>query len=165
MVEQNRTAEFFRQNVADLAEALQNRVLIDQRTNRQVQLTRLEPYPKVGPRYRDIAGKNMAPGELWTPYFPVRRMNQALIVAREVESGVGSCVRVLRGSYYDLEREEFIPMAREGDVAGHFGLEKFEKASLRFLDESDALYIVRGEAREVNINPSEANGELKRLLQ
>lgn len=167
MIEQNRTVEFFNQNVADLAEALQNRVLIDQATNKQLQLTRLEPYPKVGPRYRDIVGQSMQPGEFWAPYIPVRRMSQALIVATSTEAGVGACVRVLRGSYYDLEKGEFVLMPREGGVASYLELGKFERAGLRFLDESDMLYIVRGEqiAENPEIQSEEANGELKRLLR
>lgn len=145
MTEQNRTSEFFTQNVADLAEALQGRVLIDQTSNKQVQLTRLEPYPKVGPRYRDIAGKKMQPGELWTPYIPLRKMSQSLIIARGEESDVGACVRALRASYYDLEKGEFVPMPREGDIASFLELGRFMRTNLRFLDESDILYIIRGE--------------------
>lgn len=164
MVEQNRTAEFFKQNVADLSEALQNRVLVDQASNRRIQLNRLEPYPKVGPRYRDIVGKNMQPGELWTPHIPVRRMNQALIIATSVEPGVGACVRVIRGSYSDPEKGEFVPMPREGDLAVYLDMGRFERARLIFLDESENLYVVRGEAIKA-INPDEANSELKRLLQ
>ncbi len=170
MVE-NRTTEFFNQNVADLEEALRNRILIDQTANKQVQLTRLEPYPKVGPRYRAIIAEKMQPGEIWIPYIPVRRMSQSLIIAKSIEPEVGACVRVLRGSYYDLEKGEFVPMPREGDIAKYLGLGQFERASLRFLDESEALYIIRGEHirnspdASAGINPDEANGELKKLLQ
>lgn len=164
MVEQNRTAEFFNQNVADLSEALQYRVLIDQASNRRVQLARLEPYPRVGQRYRDIVGKNMQPGELWAFYIPVRRMSQTLIIAKSVEPGVGACVRVIRGNYFDSQKGEFVPMAREGDIAGHFEMGKFERARLVFLDESQDLYVVSGEAVK-GINADEANGELRRLLQ
>lgn len=145
MPEQERTIEFFNQNIADLAEALQNRVLIDQASNRQVQLTRLEPYPKVGPRYRGIVDQNMQPGEFWTLYFPVRRMSQSLIIARSIEREVGACVRVLRGRYYDLEKGEFIAMPREGDIANFLKLGRFMRTKLRFLDESDILYLTRGE--------------------
>ena len=164
MAEQEKTIEFFNQNVADLAEALQDRVLIDQATNKQVQLTRLEPYPKVGPRYRGIVDQNMQPGELWTPHIPVRRMSQSLIIARRVESEVGACVRVLRGNYYDLEKDTFVPMPREGDIAIFLGLGNFDRTSLRFLGESEALYIVRGEGSQ-SVNPDEANGQLRKLLQ
>lgn len=164
MAEQERTIEFFNQNVADLAESLQNRVLIDQATNKQVQLTRLEPYPKVGLRYKGIVDQNMQPGELWIPYIPVRRMSQLLIIARSIEPEVGACVRTLRASYYDLEKDTFVPMPREGDVAIFLGLGNFERASLRFLDESGALYIVRGEGSQ-SVNPDEANGQLRKLLQ
>ena len=140
--EEVRTQEFFNQSVSTLARKLRNMVIVLEGTNKQIQLTELQAfgYNDVGKRYDQM--EDMRPGDLWAAPFPFRRMRQSLIVAKE-RGLVGACVRVVRASRFDTRSGEFVPMRKEGEIAGYLGLRDNQVCKLEFRDKSDTLYLAK----------------------
>ncbi len=138
---QRRTEAFFGQSPAILARQLQDVVIQVEGTNRAIRLTSLESWrlSQVGKRYSPM--QEMKLGDLWAP--PVRTMRQSLIVAQDM-GRVGACVRILRAATYDPGTSSYVEMVREGQTAEYLGMDKNVIASLRFVDESDTLYLSRG---------------------
>ena len=172
MAEQDRTTAFFEQSVGNLTRELQGRVIVDRETDRRIILTRLEVYPRnVGPIYGAIAQLNMQPGELWVPYIPRRKMRQSLVIAKSEEVGIGACVRIVRASNYDQRSGIFVSLRLESDIANYLELRNYERGILRFLDETDNLYLLRTEETNdprsitTQVSPGEADEDLTRLLQ
>ncbi|MEK7517475.1 MAG: hypothetical protein AAB583_02905, partial [Patescibacteria group bacterium] len=148
-------------------------------TDKRIRIVAAQPYPKsmVGERYKKRGIENMEPGDLWSP--SMRTIKQSLIVAKD-EDGVGGCVRLLAAEYWDPTRQRFVSQlttgegsyseTREGDIANYFGLERYERSRLQFLDESNTLYLVRGAydvvgREDQEISPEEANRELEKFLK
>lgn len=162
---EDRTVAFFRNNYEVLAEELIGRVIQLQGSYKKILLTEVKAYGKIGPGYQAIEA--MKPGDLWTYPLRLRRMKQSLIVAYNPQEAA-SCVRVIRASCYDLTKDEFVPMPREGDVANYLELEDNEISTLKFLDESDVLFLIREKDNAevaTDITPEEANSQLAKLLQ
>ncbi|MEK7616809.1 MAG: hypothetical protein AAB414_02045 [Patescibacteria group bacterium] len=175
---ETRTAEFFKQNYDDLAAQLQNRVVELADSGLRIILTLLQPWSRtetgggiaqVRPWYK--AMRNMEPGDWCATAIPLRSMRQSLVVALDTRE-VGACIRIVRASRFDPQKNDFVAMPREGDIANFLGMRDNERAQIRFLNESDVLYLVRtGLTIEPVVNtPSpqnttDANRQLERLLQ
>lgn len=148
---EQRTAQFFSQDPFALAQKLvenQGMVIEENVTGKKVRITKVEAFLKnsVGKRYR--AMNEMQPGDLWNP--PQRQIRQSLVVAKDAD-GVGACVRLTEARYLDPKTNQFVKELftedhkfgpKEGDIAKYFGLNKNDQSKLRFLDESDTLFIV-----------------------
>lgn len=173
LIPEARTAAFFEQSTQIIVDQLTYReglIIAVEGTNRKVRITRADAYPRVGDRYKQITG--MKPGDLWSP--PQRQIQQSLIVTKD-ESGAnsGSCVRIREAEYFDPATQSFtatlrsgveIYGAREGDIAKFLGLGRYEQASLKFVDSSETLYLVKGKPVLRNVTPGEANNQLRGLL-
>lgn len=174
---EERTAVFFQQKAEEIASQLTEGdgvVIAVRGTDRRVRVSSAQAYPEVGRRYTRI--KDMNSGDLWNPAIQ-GGVRQSLIVTPK-ESEAGSCVRLLKVRYWDSRNDLFVSELkegeqnfgdREGDIAKYFGMERSERSQLKFLDESNRLYIVRGsyninEERE-GISPEDANRELERFLK
>lgn len=177
-----RNIAFFSQDVKTLADQLASgMVLAIPKTTTKLRVVKAEAFSRerVGIRYKNWGIEDLTPGDLWSP--PSRRIMQSLVISRD-ETGIGACVRVLSAEYWDPLTERFVDRfitggqefktGKEGDIARYFGLNCFEKSNLRFLDDSNALYVVRnGQSykRErikavVTVSPKDANHQLQLLL-
>lgn len=135
----------------------------------------------VGQRYKDWGIADLTPGDLWSP--PARRILQSLIISQD-EDGIGACVQLLSAEFWDPLTQRFVDRFitagqefktdRQGDITKFLGLQPYERSSLRFLDKSDTLYIVRAgqiynKKRTLNsdteIQPEQANHQLGKLLK
>lgn len=139
-------------------------------TDTKVRIFEAEPYEKrkVGKRYS--AMNYMTPGDLWNP--PMRQILQSLIVAKD-RDGVGACIRLKKVEYFDPKTQVFVPVlttsrgefgAREGDIAKYLGLRKRDQGKLKFLDNSDTLYLIREESAHRPVAPEQADNQLRDLL-
>jgi len=172
-----RTTAFFAQNVEVLAEQLRGREIITSDSGHRILVTSLDPYLKqsresstlkvVGIRYK--AMEQMEPGDLWVPVIR-RGIHQSLVVAQDSDM-VGACVRLLRARAYNPTTGEFTLMPREGDIANFLGFTAYERARLVFLDDSEVLHLIRGQAFKGKVEPvgnsmtsDQANDQLRRLL-
>jgi hypothetical protein len=152
---EERTIAFFGQSPDRIAEQLiqgAGMTIALRGTENRIRIVEVQDWPKrdVGKRYKDKGIDDMLPGDLWNPLS--RAIRQSLIVAKD-EDGSGACVRLLKAEYWDAAKNTFVSRltkgeqdlaAREGDIAKYFGLEKYERSKLQFLDQSNRLYIVRG---------------------
>lgn len=147
---EERTAALFRQPVEVLEQSLTGAIVALEGTSKILLLTKVKAYPQVGSRYRQI--REMTPGDWWS--FPLqiggRRVTQQSLIPAQGEE-TSSCIRVQRAQYYNSELNTFVDelpeqeiRQREGDIASFLGLEPGELAELKYLDSSDALYLVRG---------------------
>lgn len=171
--ERNRT--FFNQDVRTLAETLQGRIIILAGSDKRIRVDSARPYAKseIGKNYRrgreGVNIDNIPVRSLWAFHLPVRRMRQALILAKDQGQG-GTCVRIERASRYDQASQSFVPMNREGDIANYFELDNYEVAALGFRDQSDELYLERKQRTPVvqaesTLDSSSANQYLEDLLK
>lgn len=103
------------------------------------------PRDKVGKRWK--AMWFMSAGNLWNPVYIHKA--QSLVVGRDPD-GVGACVRLLQADYLDPNSQEYIPRLSlgeaeygpdENDIARYLGLSKNNKSQLKFIDDSDILYL------------------------
>lgn len=85
---------------------------------------------------------NLPTGTYWALFWPLRKMRLSLITARE-DGQKGACVRLVRASSYNPYTRLFVPMKREGDIANCLELEDYQAAPLRFIDDSNVLYLDR----------------------
>lgn len=181
---EQRTAAFFNQNVDRLADQLKagdGMLLAIPETTSRASLVEVEDFARsrVGKRYKDWGIEDLTPGNLWNP--PSRRILQSLVIAQDID-GVGACVRLLSAKYWNPLTQTFVDRLitagqefkqdREGDIAKFFGLRPYERSVLRFLDNSNTLYIVSGghiynrrRMAGVDISPAQANYQLGRLLE
>ncbi|MBI2327223.1 hypothetical protein HYU92_02785 [Candidatus Curtissbacteria bacterium] len=169
---ESRTSQLFQNNVIKLTEELSKdgRIVISLiGINRRVRISEAEAFEKnrVGFRYR--AMNDMKPGDFWNP--PMRQICQSLIVSQD-ETGVGACVRLLKVEYFDPTNNSYVPelriedqefKQREGDIAKYLGLGKYERSQLKFLDDSDTLYVTKESQQIASISPEQANREMERL--
>lgn len=153
---EERTIAFFGQSPDRIAEQLiqgAGMTIALQGTEKRIRIVEVQDWPKrdVGKRYKDRGIDDMLPGDLWNPL--IRAIRQSLIVAKD-EDGAGACVRLLKAEYWDAVNDAFVAeltegeqkfAGREGDIAKYFELERNERSKLQFLDDSNRLYIVRGE--------------------
>lgn len=150
---QGRTERLFALEVGELAEALTRVDIAVYGTPRRLRVTQVEPFSrsKLGP-YKPVgnrwgAMRRMNAGSVWNPQFFT--LTQSLVVAQDHE-GVGACVRLLEATYYDPETKIYIPEEidarlsdKENGIALHLGLEPNEVSELRFIDDTDILYLFR----------------------
>lgn len=138
---ERRTAIFFDQHYESLAQSLENKIVALVGTDKKILLTQLVPYShqtiSEGWRYRQLL--TMQPGDVWFYRNEFRKMSQALVVAKDF-GVVGACVRVERASF-SVANEPFSPMPREGDIANFLEAQDNRIGRLRFLDQSDILYL------------------------
>jgi hypothetical protein len=121
----------------------------------------------------------MNPGDLFSPAIRGGIRQSLIVTPKEVEEGEGACVRLLRANYLDNSSNTFVPevaeegqnfAGREGDIASYFNLQRGKRSQLKFLDDSDTLYIVSG-AYDITgpgnqgISAEEANRELGRVSE
>jgi hypothetical protein len=131
------TRAFFAQPTRVVSNELQSRIIIDKESGKRIRIEQVQPFPEVGKLYNGIA--DLQPGELWTPY---RRTLQSLVVVRK-EQDPGSCVRIVRSSYFDEEKQEYVFSDNESTTGSHLGMERGSVGSLRFLDKSGVLYLFK----------------------
>lgn len=163
-----RTAAFFSQNVEALVEELRGREIVVQGASKKILITSLESWEKerVGKRYK--AMEQMLPGDLWAPVIR-RGIRQSLIVAQD-NGMIGACVRLLRVRSFNPSTNEYVLMPREGDIAQILQLKPYERARLAFLDDSEVLYLIRGESFKSSVEkgnpltPDQADSQLRRFL-
>lgn len=147
--ENKRTANFFNQSVEELAdEFVEGSVEIElPMLDRKIRVNDLEIWTPVGTRYEAIY--NMSPGTFWNP--PQRRIYQSLITTNPV----GSCLRLLQADYFDPVSKLFVPKLEldgdiykpgEGNIARYLQMQKHQRSQLRFIDDSNTLYIFPIEA-------------------
>ncbi len=170
-----RTAAFFSLPLAEVAARLIEGEGMDiavPDTNRKVKIVQIQDFPAVGVRrYRDIT--ELSPGDLWNPY---RQTLQSLIVTRNTEVGIGSCVRLLQAAYFDPRTNDFtddlelegqrFKMGRssEGHIARYLGLHSGQRSQLKFLDDSDILYVLpKREPEKEVVNSAEADDLMRSL--
>lgn len=142
---EQRTAKLVNLNYDEFAKALQNRLIVLAGTDKIAVFSKVEAWPrsKVGKRYDEITTREV--GDFWS--FPLKiggrkPIQQSLIAAKD-QGKVGGIVRVVRGGIYNPADGNVALMEREGQLAEYFGLDKGEVAKLKFLDDSDMLYLVR----------------------
>lgn len=158
-----RTKRLFNKDVRDLAHLLEGATIALYGTDREVRIEAAQPFPKnkVGDRYKKQEGNSVLtlnPGDLWTP--PVRQIRQSLVIAKD-RGQEGACVRLVRASAYDPKTGEYVLMPREGDIADFFGLEGDDAFALKYMNQSDVLYLRRPLKR---VDSARANAYIKRLL-
>lgn len=175
-----RTAVFFQRDTTALASVLNPRegpgmIIALPGNERRVRVLNAQPFPQVGAYYKRI--QEMKAGDLWNP--AKFGMTQSLVVTpREV--GLGSCVRIVQAEYFDpatgeyrtkMEDEHGSYNEREGSIAKHLGLERGERSQLKFLDDSNVLYVVRqangvrvGIGSEEGIDVGDADRMMRDLL-
>lgn len=163
-----RTRAFFTQEVDELASALQGRIIIDIETGKWLRLDKIEPWWKEASRARQVGNRyntmeQMQPGDLWICRFPLRRINQTLIVAQD-KGSIGACIRILRTSILNTDIGNYEPALREGDTTTILGFNHGDVAKLCFLDESEILYLQRTKNNSV-ITPEDANKQLRKILE
>lgn len=148
---EQKTADLMNLNYDALADEIQNRYSMVQLagSDKRIYITKLQAWSKeqVGGRfsqmkamYSQMGGFN--PGDWCTYLVPIRRMRQSLIVAND-DGKPGACLRVERASRFDPSKNDYVPMPNEGDIANFFELANNERAELKFLDDSNILYLVR----------------------
>lgn len=149
-------------------------------TTIRVRVVDAQPFSRaeVGKRYKDWGIEELDAADLWNPW---NRTWQSLVITQE-EDRVGGCVRLVAAEYWDTLTERFVDkvvtggvefrQTREGDIAKFLGLQPFERSRLRFLDESNTLYIVRDgqiynrkKMPVIDVSPQKANTQLGRLLE
>lgn len=164
---EQRTAALFNLGVADLTHALKNRIVGLAGSPKRVRFDVVVPYSKtpvegekqIGTNYmrgkEGITIENLDAGDLWAYPLLHRKMKeggnvrQALIAAKDHDGKSGACVQVLRSSQYNAVTGEFTIMEREGDTSAYFDIDNNEVVQMRFLDDSEALYIVRGTKEDI----------------
>lgn len=176
---EKRTEAFFRQKALDLAKQLKPEndpgiVIVNPETDRRIRIVKVQPFPQVGHYYHDIEG--METGTFWNP--PKRVIAQSLIVTQH-EGGLGACVRILQAEFYDPKNNDYVKELkidgekfnqREGAIARYLGLHKGAVSSLKFLDDSETLYVVPGkksipkESEEL-IESEDADRMIRELLE
>ncbi len=186
-----RTEQFFSQDVESLADQLLENggmVIALQGTDSRLRvrdtyawasLTPTAGKKAVGQRYKDWGIGDLTQGDLWST--PTRRILQSLVISQD-EDGIGACVQLLSAEFWNSLTQRFVDkfitggqefkQGREGDIAKFFGLQPYERSGLRFLDDSNTLYIIHAGqiynkkrvARE-RATPEEANEDLDRLLE
>ncbi len=182
-----RTNKFFSQEVQDLADRLLDSggmIIAIPGTTIMVRVSNVLAYHRetgknvVGERYKDWGIEDLTPGDLWNT--PSRRILQSLVIAQG-QDGVGACVRLLSTDYWNPLTERFadnfitggqeFSRTREGDIAKFLGLQSYERSSLKFLDDSNTLYVVRNgqiynrkRFKDNPISSEKANHQLNKLL-
>lgn len=135
-------------NVA--AEFMQSRVIVDIRSGNRVRIEEVLPYQQVGSQYRAI--EKIPLGYLWTPR---RRTLQSLVVLKP-EFKPGSCVRILRSSYYDMETGSYVLGDTERNTAEYLGMSADELARLEYNPEAGIFHLFKG-SRLARINELPSN--------
>ncbi len=147
---EQRTREFFEQDVTKLADAIKGRLIVSVDDQKMVRIDECQGWPasSVGDRYttqkNNLHLRDLPVGTMGVWRLPVRRMSQALISAKSGEE-MGACVRFLRASSYDPDTKEFTKMPNEGDIVKYLGLEDNEAVRLKFIDTTGILYFNRAE--------------------
>lgn len=148
---EQRTQTFFEHDPFTLSEKLTQgggMVIGVPNSDKKILVVKAQAYSKrdVGKRYG--AMNEMHPGDLFSP-LARGGIAQSLIVAKD-EDGVGACVRLLQAKYFDPEAENFVPRLKigneefkpnEGDITRYLGFPKRYVGSLRFIDNTDNLYL------------------------
>lgn len=158
-----RTEMLFSQDVTDLSATFRRRIIGLAGSPKRIRVESAIPYSKtpregeweIGKNYiRGKEGKtieNLPYGMLWAFPLPHRKLKeggnvrQALVTAKDHDERSGACVQVTRVSKYNPVTREFDPMEREADFAVYFELDNNETTELRFLDDSEVLFVVRGQ--------------------
>lgn len=174
---EERTTRLFNQDAQALAQSLSRAVIAVYGTPKIILVTDVIPFPRVGSRYEKM--KMLDKGDWWA--FPLKiggrkPIRQSLVVAKSGEEGTAACVRIRRAQYFDSQSEMFVDelaetKQREGDIGAYLGLEEGERAELKYLDYSDALYVVRGKRlyqpnkESVEISSDTADEMMRGLLE
>lgn len=166
-----RTSEFFAQNYDVLERELKNRIIAVPGTDKKIVLVTLVPYSRSKNLERKMYHPmmQMQTGDLWACHWAFRKMNLPLIVTRDGDL-TGACIEIKRASRIDPETGKLIPMPKEGDIATFLGLGDGERGRLRFLNNSETLYIEKenqplSEEQIKQIDPEEASRELSKFFQ
>ena len=169
-----RTAKLVNLNYDKFAEALQGRLVVLAGSDKMAVLSKLEAWPraKIGARWKAIGEREA--GDFWSFGLKIggrKPIQQSLIAAKD-NGEIGGIIRIVRGSIYNPKDGKVTLMEKEGQLAEHFGLDKGEVTKLKFLDESDILYLVRQKGplkdfKEENplVDPEEVNRKFERFLE
>lgn len=147
--------------------------------SRKIQVFEVEPFAKdptshlkkVGRRWKAMEG--MKTLQLWNPV--IYGITQSLIVSKD-SAGVGACVRITEAEYFDPESGLFVPklvingeefLPKERYIAKYLGLPKNELSDLRFMDDTNTLYLFKQVQQpkiiKKTIDSEQANQEIIRL--
>lgn len=171
---EERTTELFSKNFDVLWQNLRNRTVAIPGTSISIVLTELNPYSyaKNQDSWLYTPMKIMEEGDFYARYHPLRKMCLSLIVARD-EGKVGACIQVAKASRIDSARRDPIPLPKQGDIAISLGLQKDEIGKLRFLDDTETLYLIRTGrildrlpvAKDKHVSAGDADQALGRLVK
>lgn len=166
-----RTTELLSQNFNVLARELHHRTVTIAGTNISIILAELKPYSLAENRksWLYTPMQQMKEGDWWARYHPLRKMCLSLIVAKD-EGEVGSCLQVVKADRVDPKSGKAIPLPKQGDIATYLGLNKNEIGKLRFLDDTDTLYLtptgrIVEKIAASHINSQDADSELGKLVK
>lgn len=124
-------------------------------TSRSIRVRRAEPFgidpesklKKVGSRWNAMRSYNT--GDVWNPKFI--NTIQSLVVSKD-KAGVGACVRLYRAEYFDTARGVYVAELEVGneqfgqsepDIAKYLGLQVNQRSRLAFVDQTDALSLLK----------------------
>ncbi len=162
---QEAPSKIFEQTAAVARGEMQSREILDMMTGARIRMEELLDYKQVGNQYVGI--KDIPEGFLWTPQ---RRTVQALAVLKP-EFAPGSCVRIVRSSYFDLAKGEYIFKNTEGSTAEHLGMPPDGVARLEYHPETRMFHLIkespiltRKEIKARQITPEEADQDLDKFF-
>lgn len=140
---EQRTAELFSQNYDLLESELHQRRVAIPETDISLILMEFKPYSFTENQKQWLYSpmRQMEAGDLWARYYPLRKMCLSLIVAVDVDRP-GACLQVTKANRVIPERSTSVPLPKQGDIAGFLRLGQNEVGRLRFLDETETLYLI-----------------------
>lgn len=157
--------KIFEQTAGVAAEFMMAREIVDSRSGNRVRIDDVLAYQQVGNQYN--AMDSIPSGYLWTPR---RRTLQSLVVLKP-EFKPGSCVRIIRSSYFDLTTRQYVPGEAERDTAENLGMSADEIARLEFDPEEKLFHLIRGprlvtskDFSVPSITPQDADRDLDKFL-
>lgn len=174
---EERTAILFGQDVRTLSRVLVNMDIAVLATDIRIRVDQTHPYlisENNGMYRRGKDGINidsLPTGTLWAFFWPLRNMRLSLITAREGWQK-GACIDLKKASRYDPSTRLYTPLKLKGDIANYLGLENNEAVALKFIDESNVLYLDRStravpeqeETKPVLIESDAADRYMRELL-
>lgn len=168
-----RTREFFSQDIEVLGGDLIDRQIVDRASGARIVVTGIKTYSSETNRKGDKKYKamlNMNPGDYYAADWPFRNTVLSLIVGQD-KDGIGACIQITSASISNPDSGELKEIKRQGDIARtlNLGVHGSEKGRLAFIDDSEDLYVVDRESVESShsnhiIDPNRARRILDGLV-
>ncbi len=149
-----RTREFFSGNQEQIGTWLPNKVIVVAGSRRKIIVRRVKSWIKteITPPFRKL--KEHAAGEFVA--YGYRGTTISHIVTRDRDTGEdGTCIAIEEADLYHPETNDYIAAKSMGEVAKHLGLGRNENGHLKFLDQSDTLYLFGTNVEETQEVPTE----------